>query len=318
MRGGTCGVIAFAFAFACAVVMSTTAAYAQAPDPLLRSEDAATAASRAEELFRVARDAAKRGDYLTACPAFEQSQSLYPAPGTLLNLADCEERQNRLAHALADFAEVQRLVPSEDPRAQVAAIRQRALEPRVPTLVVLLPVWAPSSTQVRVDDRALEEPSRPLRLEPGDHQIVARDAEGAEQSVDISLAEGESRQVLLAWPQAAPPAAVQPVPGRSQRRALGLVIGGAGLSVLAAGAVTGVLVGVEAGIYKHECVDNACTASGMDAAQTGKVLRIVSPVALGVGAAATAFGAYLFFWASPSVGVRVGASSASVDCSLTF
>jgi hypothetical protein len=53
----------------------------------------------AEALFREGRDAAKHGDLETACADFAESQRLDPAPGTLLNLAECEEKLGRVASA---------------------------------------------------------------------------------------------------------------------------------------------------------------------------------------------------------------------------
>ncbi|MFO0567610.1 MAG: hypothetical protein U0263_18270 [Polyangiaceae bacterium] len=48
-------------------------------------------ATAAEALFNAGRDAVKAGDYPTACAKFRESNRLDPAPGTVLNLADCEE-----------------------------------------------------------------------------------------------------------------------------------------------------------------------------------------------------------------------------------
>src|SRR5579864_3684505 len=68
---------------------------AYAPDPA--DEKAADA------LFQSARAAMDRGDLATACDRFAQSQRLDPAPGTLLNLGECEARAGKLARALAHY-----------------------------------------------------------------------------------------------------------------------------------------------------------------------------------------------------------------------
>ncbi|NOU28880.1 MAG: hypothetical protein HOO96_13330, partial [Polyangiaceae bacterium] len=49
----------------------------------------------AETLFREGRKALEAGDYAVACAKFAESQRIEPAPGTLLNLAGCEERSGK-------------------------------------------------------------------------------------------------------------------------------------------------------------------------------------------------------------------------------
>jgi hypothetical protein len=72
---------------------------------------------------------------------------------------------------------------------------------------------------------------------------------------------------------------------------LGFALGGTGVGLLALGTVTGIVVGVEAGTYKH---DNATgnPAGANSVASAGRVLGVVSPVALGFGAVGVSFGAY--------------------------
>ena len=49
----------------------------------------------AEMLFREGRHAADMGNFALACEKFEASHKVQPAPGTLLNLADCEESRGQ-------------------------------------------------------------------------------------------------------------------------------------------------------------------------------------------------------------------------------
>src|SRR5262245_1711819 len=53
----------------------------------------------AEALFREARAAMQSGDFDAACAKFEESERLDKAPGTVLNLAECEEKRGRVATA---------------------------------------------------------------------------------------------------------------------------------------------------------------------------------------------------------------------------
>src|SRR5215207_9045421 len=72
----------------------------------------------ADRMFREGQQAAARGDYATACGKFEDSQRLDPAPGTLLNLADCYEHASRLALALRTWQAALGALPGGDDRAR--------------------------------------------------------------------------------------------------------------------------------------------------------------------------------------------------------
>src|SRR5262245_40658607 len=62
--------------------------------------------SPADALFRQARKTVKSGDYALALAQFQASHRLDPAPGTLLNIADCEEHLGRLSAALRHTKDV--------------------------------------------------------------------------------------------------------------------------------------------------------------------------------------------------------------------
>src|SRR4029078_12457123 len=62
-------------------------------------------AAAAQALFDQARQLVSEVKCSEACPKFEESQRLDPGSGTLLNLADCYERQGKLATAWTKFLE---------------------------------------------------------------------------------------------------------------------------------------------------------------------------------------------------------------------
>src|SRR5205807_1607994 len=103
-----------------------------------------TAASpAAEKLFQDGRSALAAGQIDAACTAFRGSQELEPRVGTLLNLADCEERRHRTATAWATFVEAQTLAKQlNDARAAEAERRAASLAPRLGSMKVV--VAAPS------------------------------------------------------------------------------------------------------------------------------------------------------------------------------
>src|SRR6476661_3375733 len=101
--------------------------------------DSEGGAAAAESLFQEARKLVDARRYGEACPKFAASQKIAPAIGTLLNLADCYEKNNQLASAWAKFHEAialaQRL--GRGNREQTARDRADKLEPRLIKLAIL-------------------------------------------------------------------------------------------------------------------------------------------------------------------------------------
>src|ERR1700733_11261541 len=103
-------------------------ASAQAPD-----------AATAEALFTQGRDAMQHGDYLTARAKLEESQRLDPtASGTLINLAVCDEKTGRIAHAWQDLRQALDLLPPGDDRVPYVRKHLKTIEPTVPQLTLRL------------------------------------------------------------------------------------------------------------------------------------------------------------------------------------
>jgi hypothetical protein len=255
----------------------------------------------ADAHFRAGRDAAKRGDFATACAELRESQKLDPAAGTLLNLGDCEEHLGHAARAYQLFGEAKRELPANDPRAKIAEERAAAVEARIARLTVVLAPGAPAGARVKRDGVDVTLGS-PVVVDPGSYVLEVVAPGRSARRTPIELRAGDTREVLVeAGPAETPLASAPAVAGQASdsRRTLGWIVGGAGVAALAAGVVTGVLVGVEASTYKDHCPGNACDAQGLDASSAGKTLQVMSPIALAVGAACTGIGAYLLF-SSPS------------------
>lgn len=112
-------------------------------------------------------------DFDGACARFEASQNLDPAPGTLFNLATCEEGRGRFATAMRRWKEGIALLPPGDDRRDDAVKSARAAQARTGSLVLRLPAGSPEGTEVTLDGRAVDpaELGGPILVDPGDHQV---------------------------------------------------------------------------------------------------------------------------------------------------
>src|ERR1700722_7602304 len=103
---------------------AATVARAQAP----------AASSQADRLFREGRASADAGDYTTARDRFLASERLDPAPGTLLNVADCEVHLGLLVNAREHFQLAASGFPRTDSRRAWATTRAAEIEKRLARL----------------------------------------------------------------------------------------------------------------------------------------------------------------------------------------
>ncbi|HTQ47784.1 MAG TPA: PEGA domain-containing protein [Polyangiaceae bacterium] len=273
-------------------------------------------AAAAQALFEAGRQAETRGDWATACPKFAESERLDPAPGTLLNLADCEEHLGHLASAWDAWHEAIASLPPGDDRAGPAKKRAAALDARIPRLTVRLAADAPPGASVHRDALELGAASLgvPLPVDPGAH-VVRVEAPGHEPaSTPVTLAEGESRVLEVSAgaanapappppaqpappaPAPPPPAAEAPAapPAHPVLRTTGFVLGIAGLASLAAGGVTGGLAFAQKSTVQAHCpAPRGCDQTGLDAAQNGHTYATVSDVTFVAGGVLLAAGAAL-------------------------
>lgn len=98
--------------------------------------------------------------------------------GVRFHVAHCEERLGQLVAALADYRRAAELADSlsgaeRDDLVKRSADEIAALEPRLPTVKIVLPEGV-SGASATLDDKpiALATPPAPLRLDPGEYQLV--------------------------------------------------------------------------------------------------------------------------------------------------
>lgn len=275
----------------------------------------------AEALFREGRKAADAGDLPTACAKFAESQRLDPTPGTLLNLGDCEERTNKLANAWQHFNQLYDTLAPNDDRRPLARSRADGVAARVPKLRIVLAPGAPPNTHVERDGAMLSDATLSIAIpvNPGPHTIVVHSPDRVDATSNVTLAEGELRELTVSpgapAPKAQPvviaPAPVTPFPPPSpdkSRRMIGIVVGSAGLLVAGVGAGFGIAALSTEHQSAATCSGNVCTDQhGIDLHERAKTQAIVSDVLISTGIVAVAVGVVLFLTApkarvAPSVG----------------
>jgi hypothetical protein len=305
---------------ALAAVVAVALAAAAAPAPA-----AAAPSAKADALFKKGKKLLGEQKFAEACAAFEASNDLDPAIGTLLNLALCFEGWGKLATAHRTYLDAEAMAAMKgDARAAAARQRADALAPRIPRLVFAgVPDPAPADLAVTLDG----EPVGPEALrtgvptDPGPH-TVGYVVAGEAKTVEVDLAEAEAREVVIELP--APPVAEPdpepiaapvdapppppPSPGRG-RRILGVVVGGVGLATIGVGGVVALLARSD---YKDafaahcDAATNTCDDEGYDLTHDARSRANVATVVVGAGAALVVTGVVLYLTAPAGGGARSG------------
>ncbi|HEX4455549.1 MAG TPA: hypothetical protein VH143_32035 [Kofleriaceae bacterium] len=290
----------------------------------------------ADAAFEEAKRLAAAGNLTDACPKFEVSYNEDPQVGSLLNLADCHERLGKLATARAEFHTAVELAHQRnDARESYARDRAGKLDPRVAYLVMHRRAGI-DGLHVRLDERDVTAMiDVDLPIDSGHHVIATTSTTGAWSSnLDID-SDGSHRELTVPGdetPIAAPVQPVEPRPSampidrslapvddagavRHKRHVLAVTIASAGVASLAAGFVMGGLAihDVDAATKgtMPPCTktisgnpEYACDQGGKNKLDAASTDALASDVLVGVGAAAIAAAAIVWFTA-PSERVMV-------------
>jgi len=278
---------------------------------------------QAQALFDRGREMMESGDLAQACALLAESQHLDPGGGTLLNVAVCHEKQGRLATAWTEYHEALSISFRDDrkDRQALASDRIRALEIRLPHLVVVLPASFPEGAELAVDGAPLSRltAGTPLPVDPGLHEVVAKAPGYATWSMKLApVDEGQSLRVEVPAlvPSLPTPLATAPSKPSPAHLATGsYVSGGVALAGYTTMAITGVLA-----LEAQSSANQVCSASrqfcsdpsGPSDASRARALAWVSTVSLGVAVAATVLAVV---WprarSAPAVGVSASGLVAS-------
>lgn len=285
------------------------------------SAQSAADKAAAEQLFKEARALMNAKQFEEACPKLEASLRLDAALGTRLNLASCYEEVGKLASAWGMYHEAADLAANENQpkRVKFAQDHAKALEPRLPKLVITVAAPVAGQTVLRdgtVIDAALY--GTPIYVDPGTRTIEAKAPDYKPFSLEITVLEGKETKVevpeLVAEPKLPPhfggpgrdpgsaeeEVVVRGDPGKT-RRLTGLIVGGSGLAATAVGLGFGWSARSKWNDAKADgkcdTDTNLCTPQGQELADAARRRATISTVFVGVGAAMVVTGAVLYFTA---------------------
>jgi hypothetical protein len=299
----------------------------------------------AESLFGEGKRLMDQGKLAEACPKFADSQRLDPGVGTLLNLARCYQKNGQAASAWSTYKEAAAAARSagQADREGIARREAATLEPTLPKLTVSVSseTASLSNLEVRMDgailSRALWGVASPV--DPGPHNIEAKAVGKRPFSQRVQVALKSSSTVTIpslgnGSSSDPAPAAVEPsgpVPaattatsvstsssgdggGKSPQRTIGIVVGGAGVVVMAVGGVLALSAkSAYDGVPADQCDASGCTEAGFNTRNDARDKAGMATIVFGVGAAALVGGGILWLTApssspGPSAALGVGPS----------
>lgn len=217
--------------------------------PLAAAQPAPSAAdktARADALFNQGLQQMEAGKFAEACQSFEQSQQIEGSASTVMNLANCREKNNQLATAAQLFTQAaEELRSNSSPEAaslrKTCLDRVAALQPRLSRLTLRVTAAEPSLELTR-DDVVVPAAqwNQPLPLDGGRYTITAKAPGRTSWSEQIELAP-EREQKTVEVPELAPVPTSEarlevrePLPPPPPRRSLVLPIS-LGIGALALG-----------------------------------------------------------------------------------
>ncbi|HWP08345.1 MAG TPA: hypothetical protein VNN72_21535 [Polyangiaceae bacterium] len=269
----------------------------------------------AEALFDEGRRLAQAGKFAEGCPKLEASQKLDPALGTLLNLADCNEKLGKTASAWAQYREATSLARAAGSaeREKFASDRSKALEPHLSTLTIRVAAGDAGAAPIDVKRDGIAVDSATLGsaipVDPGAHEVTAASPGMKTWSTKVDVGK-DAAKVEIEIPKLEPEGATaggaaggtteQPAKSQgSSMRPVAIAIGAVGLVGIGVGTFFGLSASSSWSDAKDSCTDypKGCSNDGVKKQESASTKATVSTVAFIAGGAALAVGTVLWFTA---------------------
>lgn len=242
-----------------------------------------------------------------ACPKLAESQRIDPGGGTLLNLGACWEGLGKFASAYATYNEAASAAVKDGRRDREEIARKKLVELRPKMSYVRVAVSGPrEGVEITLDDTRIGSAALgvPLPVDPGPHVLAARASgfrayerrfealpPGETTNLDVPALEPERRE-----PSPPPREETRAKPRSSGSHALVLPLGVLGGALVVLGGVSGGVAFAEKAASDAGCpTATTCSEGGAAAMDRAVGFAWGSTVALGVGAAALATAAVLYF-----------------------
>jgi hypothetical protein len=286
-------------------------------------------AAAANALFDEGKRLMQAGRYAEACPKFADSQRLDPGVGTMLNLADCYEKNGQTASAWSTYraAAAAARDKGQTTREQAARDSVARLEPGLSKVIVTItPQPDADALIVMLDGTAIPPGLRgiPTPVDAGNHRLEASGPGKKPWSTALTVKSAATTSTLVPVLESAPAqpvadagktmpngrtASTEPRDGKSQRT-VALIVGGVGVAGVAVGSVFGIMANASNSKADPFCSSSDhCTDEGKSYVNTAHSQATVSTVAFAIGGAGLLAGTILWLTAprahehGPSVGV---------------
>jgi serine/threonine-protein kinase len=293
--------------------------------------------TEAEALFEQGRKLVGLGRYVEACASFAESERLDHGVGTLLNLADCYEKNGQLATAWAGFrtAAAAAAAEGQPDREHIARERELALQPQLAHLAILVPTPLPPGAEVHRDG-ILVSPwlwGSPVPVDPGDHAVLV----AAPGKIDHATMVHVPKQPAMTFvaripvlqarpaptPKAAAPAVIAPPPARHPRATAGIVLIGVSGAAVIVGSIFGVkALGLKGDSAAHCHAGDLCDGEGFTMREDAVRAGTASSIAF-IAAGATLVSGLILYATAPerrgfTASVGLSGTTAGVSMGATW
>jgi tetratricopeptide (TPR) repeat protein len=255
-----------------------------------RAEASASEKKLFKEMMSEARADEKAGKCAEAIEVLRQVLQIRETGDALLQLGECLAKTGKLAEALKTWEHAEDVARGDKDKATQQALLPKlaAVRARMPAVALQI---APDVTaaKITIDGQAVElaRASVPIALDPGEHTIAATAPERAAFSTRVTLAEKESKVVVVALPSLT----ARPVEAPVKKGGVPLgtwIAGGVGVALAVGGVVAFASAGSAASDGAADCAKKAScdpaaakTVRKLDAAALG--LWIGAGVSVGAG-----------------------------------
>ena len=317
------------------VKLTTTICLAVALVAAVHARAHAQASPEAEKLFRDGRQLIKDGKIGEACAAFEASEKVEHNIATLLNLADCREKNQQYAAAWALFLAADSQTRGDASKAQVNGVakqRASALEQRLSYLTINVPDESRVTELIVTRDGEPVDPAewnRAIPVDGGKHEIAGRAPGHEPWSTTVTIAPALDKQAVevpkfkelpkLAHPEVGEPNASSsvatpappPAPSGilSPRRDVAIGLGGGALLAVGAGVAFGLSANNLHDQAVSTCPPSTCSAANASAAQstnsTARSRALLADGAFAAGGVFAAAAVTLWLLGAPESAIQV-------------